>query len=327
MTAKSELTVASVQMTSDEYDKEKNLALMESFVKRAAAQGADVISFPEICLTGYNWILYADDEATLLQHAERVPDGPSTQRVLGMAKANHIAVLYGLLEKDHENKLWNTFVACRPDGTTHAYRKIHAFENSLMQQGAEYPIFDLYGWKCGVLICYDNNLLENTLCYAVNGCELLFSPHQTGGFDIEVAGMGRIDVALWENRHANPSALRAEFQGPKGREWLTKWYPCRAYDSGMFHIFSNGVGLDTDEIRTGNAMIVDPNGIILAESRSIESDMTLATLQRSALENTIGRFHMKTRNPDLYGALRVMPENHLDTRSARNQMTCHSEIR
>ena len=46
-----------------------------------------------------------------------------------------------------------------------------------------------------------------------------------------------------------------------------RWLPSRAHDNGLFLIFSNGVGADDDEVRTGNAMILDPYGRILAESR------------------------------------------------------------
>ena len=36
-----------------------------------------------------------------------------------------------------------------------------------------------------------------------------------------------------------------------------------AHDNGMFLLFSNGVGIDDNEVRTGNAMILDPYGLAL----------------------------------------------------------------
>ena len=78
--------------------------------------------------------------------------------------------------------------------------------------------------------------------------------------------MGLIDPALWHNRHENPEAIEAEFRGPKGRAWLMRWLPARAHDNGLFLLFSNGVGFDDGEVRTGNAMILDPYGEILAET-------------------------------------------------------------
>lgn len=138
--------------------------------------------------------------------------------------------------------------------------------------------------------------------------------------------MGRIDTQLWENRDSCKEELYREFNGPKGREWILKWLPSRAYDNGMFHIFSNGVGLDHDEVRTGNAMIIDPNGIVLSESRSIDSDMAIAQIDRNSLQGTLGRMHMKTRNPELYSTLVRESADRMDSRSARNELTQNSQI-
>ena len=61
-------------------------------------------------------------------------------------------------------------------------------------------------------------------------------------------------------------AIRCEIVGEKGRGWLMRWLPSRAHDNGLFLVFANGIGVDDDEIRTGNSMILDPYGRILAET-------------------------------------------------------------
>ena len=93
--------------------------------------------------------------------------------------------------------------------------------------------------------------------------------------------MGLIDPELWHNRMQNPAAIEAEFQGPKGRGWLMRWLPSRAHDNGLFLIFSNGVGLDDDEVRTGNGMIIDCYGRILNETWKAEDAMVVAELDMS----------------------------------------------
>ncbi len=72
--------------------------------------------------------------------------------------------------------------------------------------------------------------------------------------------MGRIDVDLWKERETRRDELEDEFKGDKGRGWLMRWLPARAHDNGSFVVFSNGVGQDDNEVRTGNAMILDPYG-------------------------------------------------------------------
>jgi len=73
-------------------------------------------------------------------------------------------------------------------------------------------------------------------------------------------------------------------------------------------------------------MILDPNGSILAESQSIESDMVIATLRRRMLGTTLGKMHLKTRTPELYGDLVKVQTDQKSSRDARNEITVHSRI-
>ena len=96
-----------------------------------------------------------------------------------------------------------------------------------------------------------------------------------------------------------------------------RWLPSRAHDNGMFVVFSNGIGVDDDEIRTGNAMILDPYGRILAETCKAGDDMVVAELDGSLLERCTGRRWIKTRRPELYEPLTVPTGMEEDTRSVR----------
>ena len=82
--------------------------------------------------------------------------------------------------------------------------------------------------------------------------------------------------------------LRREFQSDKGRGWLLRWLPSRAHDNGLFLLFANGVGLDDDEVRTGNAMIIDTYGRILAETWAAEDAMVVADLKAELRGNSTG---------------------------------------
>jgi len=63
--------------------------------------------------------------------------------------------------------------------------------------------------------------------------------------------------------------------------------------------------VDDDEIRTGNSMILDPYGRVLAETCKAADDMVAADLDRSLIPESTGRMWMKARRPDLYGGLAV----------------------
>ena len=192
-----------------------------------------------------------------------------------------------------------------PDGSHHRHRKIHCFVSEHMASGNEFTLFDTpQGWRVGVLICYDCNLNENVRLNALRGAQLLLAPHQTGGcYSKSPYMMGVVPRKLWDQRHENPDAIEAEFRGPKGRGWITTWLPARAHDNGLFIAFANGVGPDEEEVRTGNAMIVDPFGRVIAETWKADDDMVIADLDPAHLDLNFGKMFIRTRRPELYGEL------------------------
>src|SRR6185312_12769646 len=114
---------------------------------------------------------------------------------------------------------------------------------------------------------------------------------------------GAIDRQLWDNRRRNPDAIRSEIVVEKGRGWLMRWLPSRAHDNGLFVVFANGIGVDDDEIRTGNSMILDPYGRILNETQEPAEDMVVADLCGDLLPQSTGRMWIRARRPELYGPL------------------------
>jgi predicted amidohydrolase len=166
-------------------------------------------------------------------------------------------------------------------------------------------VFDSpWGWRIGVLTCYDNNLVENVRITALHGADLLLAPHQTGGCaSPNPHQMGRVQRSVWDRRREDPDAIEAELRGPKGRGWLLRWLPSRAHDNGLFVVFSNGVGPDDDEVRTGNAMVLDPYGRILNETWAPEDALIVADLDPGLLEGNTGRRWIRSRRPELYEAL------------------------
>ncbi|MSU62968.1 MAG: acyltransferase [Pedosphaera sp.] len=313
-----DLRVASVQMESLPGDKKTNFQKIECFVQKAAAQGVRLILFPECNITGY-WFIRNLSVEQLAALAEPVPDGASTRHLVELARRHNITIGAGLVEAAGEGAFYNTYVIALPDGTTHRHRKLHAFEHTSIQNGSDYTVFDLPdGWRVGVLICYDCNLIENVRITALQGAEILLAPHQTGAVRSRNPHlMGLIDRSLWDNRHADPESIESEFRSDKGRGWLMRWLPSRAHDNGLFLIFSNGVGVDDDEIRTGNAMILDPYGRILAETWKAEDAMVVADLNSSLLAESSGRKWIRARRPDLYMPLTVPTGLECDTRKLK----------
>ena len=315
-----QLRVASVQFESAPGDKEANFLKVEAFTAAAAAQGVRLVIFPEGCVSGY-WFVRRLTREQLAALAEPIPAGPSTQRLVALARRYGLSVGAGWFEAGEGDTFYNTYVVALPDGTVHRHRKLHAFEHAAISSGSEFTVFDLPdGFRVGVLICYDCNIGENVRLTALRGAEILVAPHQTGAVRSRNPHlMGVIERPVWENRHRDPAAIQREFLGDKGRGWLMRWLPSRAHDNGLFLIFSNGVGIDDDEVRTGNAMILDPYGRILVETSAAADALVVADLDAGLLEHATGRLWIRARRPELYGPLAQRTGQERDTREIKFQ--------
>jgi predicted amidohydrolase len=293
------LKIATAQFENKSGNKAYNLSVIDSLAQKAAAQGADVIAFHECSITGYTFARHLDKEQ-LLQVAEVIPDGESIQKLTAIAQRHNITVLAGLFEKDAEDNLFKAYVCVNKDGLVAKFRKLHPFINPHLTPGSEYCVFTINGWKCGILICYDNNIIENVRATNLLGADIIFMPHVTMCTPSTRPGAGFVDPKLWEARETDPTLLRLEFDGMKGRDWLMKWLPSRAYDNGIYVVFSNPIGMDDDQLKNGCSMIIDPFGDVVAECRTLGDDLVTATCTYEKITRSGGYRYKKARRPELY---------------------------
>lgn len=293
------LKIATAQFEHKSGDKAYNLSVIDRLAKEAAAQGADVIAFHECSVTGYTFARHLSKEQ-MLDLAERVPGGDSIAKLTGIAAKYNITVLAGLFEKDEHDNLYKPYVCVDKNGLIAKHHKLHPFINPHLLPGESYTVFELKGWKCGILICYDNNIIENVRATKLLGADIIFMPHVTMCTPSTRPGAGFVDPALWANRENDPTSLRLEFDGMKGRAWLMKWLPARAYDNGVYAIFSNAIGMDDDQLKNGCSMIIDPFGDVIAECRSFEDSFVIATITPEKIARSGGHRYIKARRPELY---------------------------
>lgn len=296
------IKVSTAQFEHKSDDKQYNLSVIETLAAKAAAEGSQVIAFHECCITGYTFARNLTREQ-MLDLAELIPGGESINRLQQIAAAYNITVLAGLFEKDAEDKLYKAYVCVDKTGLVAKHRKLHPFIHPDLIPGNSYTIFEINGWKCGILICYDNNVIENVRATALLGADIIFMPHLTMCTPSTRPGAGFVDPALWQNREADPTSLRLEFDGMKGRAWLMKWLPARAYDNGVYAIFTNSIGMDYDQLKNGCSMILDPFGDIIAECRSFDNSFVTATLTPEKLTQSGGYRYRKARRPELYSQI------------------------
>lgn len=298
MKADNTIKIAVAQFEPKDGDKAYNLSVIRDLAKKAKAPGAKVISFHEMSITAYTFTKNLCRKE-MLDLAEEVPSGKSTQELIKIASELDITILAGLVEIS-EDKIYNTYICVNKSGLVAKHRKLHPFISKYMSAGDDYCVFDLLGWKCGILTCYDNNVIENVRATCILGAELIFAPHVTGCTPSAMPGRGYVADEYWQNRENDPVSLRLEFEGPKGRGWLMRWLPARAYDNGVYYAFSNPIGYDGEHLKNGNSMIIDPYGEVLSEIRSFKNEITISTITKDKLSLAGGFRYKNARRPKLY---------------------------
>lgn len=198
------MRISSVQFENRSGDKNYNLSVIDRLSAQAAAEGSAAVAFHECSITGYSFARHLSREE-MLDIAEEVPNGPSVQKLIEISRKNDIHILAGLFEKDGDGRLFNTYVCVDKNGLVARFSKLHPFISAHLSPGDAYCVFDIGDWKCGILICYDNNIVENVRATALLGAEIIFMPHVTMCTPSTRPGAGFVDPALWRNREADPT--------------------------------------------------------------------------------------------------------------------------
>lgn len=154
-------------------DPEENIRRLEPLFE--AVQRSRVVVLPELSNAGYNFKGY--DEA--FQYSEIIGKGGIFQDYLiGEATKRNIFIVSGINERDGD-RLFNSAILVGGSGIIGKYRKAHLFmnEKDIFQKGdAGFPVFDLGGFKIGMMICFDYLFPEPWRMMAQQGADLICHP-------------------------------------------------------------------------------------------------------------------------------------------------------
>jgi N-carbamoylputrescine amidase len=166
------LRIACAQFAVRDGDRTHNLERSLQFIRRAAAEGADLVVLPELANTGGD--LGSREQA--LDLADGIPDGPTVQVWRNETEALGVFIVGGLLERERDT-LYNSAVLVGPGVFGH-YRKTHLWdkEKLLYEPGRELPVFDTPLGRIGLLVCYDAWFPEAARTLAVKCAEILCVP-------------------------------------------------------------------------------------------------------------------------------------------------------
>ena len=164
------LTVAAVSTRNLLGQPEATLVHMRSWIESAVAQGAELIVFPELNVTGYI------QHAIARQFAEPIP-GPSTEKAIQLASQTGVTLACGILEREAE-AFYCTHILVDGNGLIGKQRKIHtpAQEQPYWGLGDSIQVFDLEKARVGITVCRDAFFSEMTRTMYFKGAEVVLMP-------------------------------------------------------------------------------------------------------------------------------------------------------
>jgi predicted amidohydrolase len=149
----------------------RNLDLVQD---RLSHKHCDLMVLPELFATGYQFVSRAEVAAL----AEAVPEGPTTQRLIQVARDRNMCLVAGVAEQDR-GRYYNSAVLVAPTGLIGRYRKTHLFsEETLFFTPGDtgFLVWDLEKARVGVMVCFDWFYPESARVLALRGADILCHP-------------------------------------------------------------------------------------------------------------------------------------------------------
>ena len=275
-------------------DRDTNVARACDFIDRAAKDKPDLIVLPEF----FNNLYFAQyRDYKYVQWAEP-DDGFSISRVKEKAKQHKVYIIATLYEQERPGLYFDTAMVINPQGQIIGkYRKTHpagyrALELIYYRYGSKFPVFEIHGWKVGIVICYDLFFPETARSVTLNGAELIIVP-----FASPIGYLSPESSSLPDG--TGPASLDKA-------GWLHRWdakMTMRAIENIVFLAPCNHSGQEGEAIFNGGSRIVDPKGDIIVDAGEEERVIT-ADLKREHLINARQTTpFLRDRRPHLYKAL------------------------
>ena len=267
------MKIALIQQLSTS-DKELNRNKGVESVKKAAAQGANVICFAELAFDPFYPQIPATEKE--LQFAETIP-GPTTQIFSQLAKDLNVVIVLNIFERDGKST-YDTSPVINSDGTLLGKtRMIHITDYPCFHEQGYYfpgdqgaPVYETKYGKIGVAICYDRHYPEYMRALALNGAEVVFIP-QAGAIDEWPDGL-----------------YEAEMQ-------------VSAFQNGFFTALCNRVGKESYLTFSGESFVCDPAGRVISRAAREKEEILYCNVDLNEVKKSHAqRLFLRDRRPELY---------------------------
>jgi N-carbamoylputrescine amidase len=287
MTQPRTLKVAALQLPLGSHDEAHSIAATAALVEEAAAQGAQVVLPPELFSSPY--FCTVEDEG-LFALARPTDEHPSVQAMQKLAAGLKIAIPTSFFERDGHH-YYNTLAMIGPDGAIMGtYRKSHIPDGPGYEEkfyfrpgNTGFKVWDVFGARIGVGICWDQWYPEAARAMALLGAEVLFYPTAIGS---EPYDAGLDTSRMWRRAmqgHAVSNCLPVVAANRIGTE--------EAFGGSAQNFY-------------GHSFIADEWGDLVADYGASETGVLVASLDLSrAATHRAGMGFFRDRRPELYGRL------------------------
>ncbi|MBS7632370.1 carbon-nitrogen hydrolase family protein [Candidatus Bathyarchaeota archaeon] len=244
--------VALAQIECKQADKESNLEKISKVTINAKKQGANLVIFPELALTGY----VVKDE--IYELAEHVP-GPATNFIAKLARKTGTHIVFGMPELGEKAQatLYNAAVLVSPSGFVGKYRKMYLPTHSIFEEKRYFrPGYHPATLKTeighlGLIICYDLFFPEVSRLTRLGGAQLI------------------ICIS------ASPAVRRTFFE---------TLIAARAIENSAFMAYVNLAGIEDGLQFWGGSRLVGPQGKILAQAEYDKEDTVIGEVDYADLK-------------------------------------------
>ncbi|MBI0580398.1 acyltransferase [Neobacillus cucumis] len=256
--------IALAQLAVADGNKEENLLKMESAVKNAWKESADLLILPELNLTG----LVSKDQLTGIAEQR---EGESFNRIKRMLADYPVSLLYSFPEYVSDEEIYITSCLVGKDGEALAYyRKTHLFteENELFSKGKELKALSQDGLSLGFLTCYDIEFPEPSRALALQGVNLLI--------------VNSANMAPYEYIHR-------------------LFIQARALENQIFVVYCNRIGANSKYEYHGQSAVIGPDGKIITEIADDVETVQIIDLSFENLKKSSAVFdYLSDRRRELY---------------------------
>jgi N-carbamoylputrescine amidase len=265
-----QLRISLIQMRCQDEARDENLGKACSYIDKAMVSKPHLIVLPELFNTEY-WSCVKDIK--YFDYAEP-DDGPSITKISEKAKEYGVYIIATIYEIERQGLYYDSACVIGPDGNLIGkQRKIHpalvrSLEKVYFRGGDQFRIFDIFDWKVGIVLCYDNLFPEAVRAVSVNGAELVVAPYASPY------------VPFWD-------AL----------------FTIRAVENGVYYAGCNKVGpeMSGQWVSYGKSAIVAPTGEFLCQASEEKEEIIHAKLYKTLVNGMRVAFPVyRDRRPEAY---------------------------